>query len=43
MKKKEPDRAVPSGKFLEMMLSAKSDDNSKWQPMIGKGDVKNKR
>lgn len=43
MKKKEPDRAVPSGRFLEMMLSAKSDDNSKWNPKIGKSDVKNKR
>ena len=28
----QPDRAVPKGKFLEMMLKAKEGDTSGWKP-----------
>lgn len=35
MNKKEPDRAVPSGKILDMMLAAKNGD-SDWKPNMGK-------
>lgn len=30
--KQVPDKAVPKGKFLELMLKAKKGDNSGWKP-----------
>lgn len=32
IEKQKPDQAKPSGKFVEMMLSAKNGDDSGWKP-----------
>jgi len=34
-KQQKPDRAVPKGKMLELMLAAKNGDDSNWKPSFG--------
>ena len=36
LNKQENDRAIPKGKFLDMMIKAKHGDDSGWKPTRGK-------
>lgn len=41
-RKQVPDKAVPKGKMLELMLAAKNGDDSGWKPNFGVKNGKNK-